>query len=433
MNFIKKIIKYSAVILILNSVAQLSAAGTDSIFENAASAITETYVKSNPSKGMKKGIAVLKFEESGELVKQKGLGTTVQSLFSNALINSTVFHLIDRDNLEQRFKEAELSMTGIVDPETLIESGKETGVEYLLTGSISEEGENFLIAASLINTETGAVIARQNFRILQSKLVDKRKQLAYDYISTFGIGVNMQTHYAFIQSPVDNITIMNDIYVSYRPSLNINYKLGITHLFAEFNDSSNVLTSSLYSNYNSANVIAYDPNIKSGYNGGHIDHIAPYLGFEYNRMISEKFAVAMGAGITVLHGLILEQGYSTNPVRTSPYDGSPTDFIIKNSMTIEQKFKTTAMFRLELRPQYFISPRATLGLFLTAFYTPDLRIESTDFGDGYTLYPNESEGDTDPADWRLGFNAEQFGLDSNVQKNLKLTGFSAGISLSFYF
>lgn len=106
-----------------------------------------------------------------------------------------------------------------------------------------------------------------------------------------------------------------------------------------------------------------------------------------------------------------------------------------NTMILEQTFDPAVMFRAEIKPQFFISPRAAIGIYLAAVYTTPLKVERADFNDGVAIYPNTSDGATDPSDWHCGFNAKQFGLDKNgnVEQDLALLGCAVGLSASFYF
>jgi len=262
----------------------------------------------------------------------------------------------------------------------------------------------------------------------------KNEQIQFGYIAKHGIGINWQTSYLIHPRPMDGVTLLNDVFVSYRPELWLNIKLGITQIYLEMWDEDKVPTSELYPNYN-------DTSLQTGYTTGKIDEVAPYLGVEYNWLISPKFTIGFGLGATLFlpGSFVFEQIYNGCPVRAA-LDGTSTPVddsgvTPHNSMTLSQSFDLAAMFRIEIKPQYFITPRAAVGLYIAAIYTTPLKVERVDFGDGTAIYPHDPDGAVDPNDEHLGFNAKQMGLDKNgdVEQDLALLGCAVGLSASFFF
>ena len=69
-----------------------------------------------------------------------GGAEAAQDVFVTELIKSGKFRVIERENLEALMMEKNLSLSGDVNPKQAIAAGKLLGVNYLLTGSITEYG-----------------------------------------------------------------------------------------------------------------------------------------------------------------------------------------------------------------------------------------------------------------------------------------------------
>ncbi len=416
-------------------ITALSAASVDAETGYAIEKMTADYIKKYPATGMKRGICVLPFTEDSQLAKELGLGTTLRDIVSGALAGSQVFFIVDRETLESRMKEMELSMSGMVDEKGLIQAGRQAGVSVFMTGSVSEIGDEVQVTLKLVDSETGVVVTQGSFRIPRSQMVKKHEQVAYGYIAQHGIGINWQTSYFIHPAPMESATLLNDFFVSYRPELWLNIKLGATLIYLEMWDDAKIPASELYPNY-------IQGTLQTGYTTGKINQTVPYIGVEYNYLVSPAFSIELGAAATIFlpNTLKFEQIYNGNPSRatlngTATPVGDGSDVIPSNTMVLTQTFDTAIMFRVEIKPQYFISPRAAIGLYLAAIYTTPLQLERVDFGDGTAIYPNDSDGAVDPNDKHLGFNAKQMGLDKNgnVEEDLALFGGAVGISASFYF
>src|SRR3954469_12536188 len=66
--------------------------------------------------------------------------TAAQDVFVTELVKSGKFRVVEREQLEALMKEKGLTLSGDVDPKTAIRVGKLLGVNYLLTGAVTEYG-----------------------------------------------------------------------------------------------------------------------------------------------------------------------------------------------------------------------------------------------------------------------------------------------------
>ena len=120
-------------------------------------------------------IAVLEFKNKADNQWWwHGGAAAAQDVFVTELVKSKKFIVIEREQLQELMKEKNLSLSGDVDPSTAIKVGKLLGVNYLLTGAVTEYGSTdvsgggggvfagkrkFVAAlnARLIDTSTGEV------------------------------------------------------------------------------------------------------------------------------------------------------------------------------------------------------------------------------------------------------------------------------------
>jgi curli biogenesis system outer membrane secretion channel CsgG len=103
-----------------------------------------------------------------------GGAAAAQDVFVTELVKSGKFRVVEREQLEALMKEKGLTLSGDVDPSTAIRVGKLLGVNYLLTGAVTEYGntnvggggggvfagkKKFVAAlnARLIDTSTGEI------------------------------------------------------------------------------------------------------------------------------------------------------------------------------------------------------------------------------------------------------------------------------------
>ena len=120
-------------------------------------------------------IAVLEFKNKADNQWwYHGGATAAQDVFVTELVKSGKFRVVEREQLEALMKEKGLALSGDVDPSTAVRIGKLLGVNYLLTGAVTEYGnthvegggggvfagkKKFVAAlnARLIDTSTGEI------------------------------------------------------------------------------------------------------------------------------------------------------------------------------------------------------------------------------------------------------------------------------------
>jgi curli biogenesis system outer membrane secretion channel CsgG len=121
-------------------------------------------------------IAVLEFKNKADNQWwYHGGAQAAQDVFVTELFKSGKFRVVDREQLEAIMQEKGLTLSGDIDPKTAMKIGKLLGVNYLLTGAVTEYGNTdvggggggvfagkrkFVAAlnARLINVSTGEIV-----------------------------------------------------------------------------------------------------------------------------------------------------------------------------------------------------------------------------------------------------------------------------------
>ena len=94
------------------------------------------------AQGAKPRVAVIEFKNkvSGYSWGWYQAGLQAQDMFVTELVGTKGYRVIDREQLQAVMREKGLSLSGDVDPKTAVRAGKLLGVEYLITGAITELG-----------------------------------------------------------------------------------------------------------------------------------------------------------------------------------------------------------------------------------------------------------------------------------------------------
>jgi curli biogenesis system outer membrane secretion channel CsgG len=106
-----------------------------------ALALVLTPAVSTAADASKPRIAVLEFKNKADgQWWYHGGAAAMQDVFVTELVKSGKFRVIDREQLAALLDEKNLSLAGDIDPKTAIKAGKLLGVQYFLTGAVTEYG-----------------------------------------------------------------------------------------------------------------------------------------------------------------------------------------------------------------------------------------------------------------------------------------------------
>jgi TolB-like protein len=395
--------------------------------------ISDEYVKKFPLTSTKKGLAVLPFNEESEIAKKKGLGNIVREIISEKVLTSQVFYLVDRDTLQQSLKEFELSLTGLVDEEKMVKAGRLVGVQVFLTGSISEVGNSFQITIKLIDVETGTTVAMENVLVDQEELIIKKREIEFAYIAKYGLGINFQQNYWTIKQVVDGINLWTtDVFLNYRAYLWLNFKLGVSSINMEINYKQ-MEYEKVYRDINNYDTSNIKGNLLS-YNGGKMEEVSPYFGFDYNITPSEKFTIGFGIGCNFISHPVLNQDYDPLAILNT----ETTNIVYGGPFSIIQQMYEIMIFRFEIKPQYFISPRMTIGLYTGCVVSTKWKLYKTIINNEYSSYPGEPNAGKTYYEKEMSKKYLNIPVDiladGKSVNDITLQGaFMVGISFNFYF
>jgi hypothetical protein len=326
--------------------------------------------------------------------------------------------------MEESVKEMKLSLTGLVDDGDLVEVGKMAGVHVFITGTVNQTEREYLITLKMIDVETGIVTGVETVSVEKEVLLDKKKELAFEYISQYGLGINLQYGMGLIDSPLNDYSLdILDLFVNYRPYMWLNFKLGISQYSYRPQSISGIPFSSIYTDFGS-----FTPGSSLGsavnYNSAFFNTLGIYGGIDGNWTPAEFFTLGVGIGVN-----------SITPTMIQNY----TPLIVNNAGTleaegnliIEQQFWPLTILRLEVKPQFFLSPRMTLGLYGALMFSNDVQVYKTTVnGD---IYYAEDFADGEGIDNYIGLDPRMLGDGRNIEDlnfNMK---YIIGVSINFYF
>ncbi|MBD3243037.1 MAG: PEGA domain-containing protein [Chitinivibrionales bacterium] len=106
----------------------------------------------------KRTVAVLPFTVKGEGIEPEAAAMAAEYgvVFFSQRGDFTV---VERERFEQMMQEVALSQTGVISEDQVLKAGKALSAQLLVTGSVSRAMGQRLIAARLIDTQTGEVLA----------------------------------------------------------------------------------------------------------------------------------------------------------------------------------------------------------------------------------------------------------------------------------
>jgi curli biogenesis system outer membrane secretion channel CsgG len=102
-------------------------------------------------------VAVLEFKNKADNQWwYHGGAEAAQDVFVTELVKSGRFRVIEREQLAALMQEKNLSLSGDIDPSTAVRAGRLLGVDYLLTGAVTEYGTT----SSRVDTPSGSLGGR---------------------------------------------------------------------------------------------------------------------------------------------------------------------------------------------------------------------------------------------------------------------------------
>lgn len=99
-------------------------------------------------------IAVLQFQTSGV---EEALGSTTVMFIENALVNSSLFTVVERGQIEQAIHELSMQSTDYYDTSQAAEIGRFVGADQVIMGRLHQVDELYNLNVKMIRVETGVI------------------------------------------------------------------------------------------------------------------------------------------------------------------------------------------------------------------------------------------------------------------------------------
>jgi TolB-like protein len=188
--------------------------------------LAKKYVLTQQTLVSKKTVTLVEIRNISPLAEKNYVGEAVAERIKTAVQDSLVFTYVDRELLEEALEEIELSLSDFSEGST-VEVGRIEEVELLLTGSVLEEGEDFLITLQLVDVETTTLVAVSQTRFAKTELIEAGSQYAFAYIMANGIGTSLLFSPAhFLVYPLQpKVRHGDDVYHAFAGGARFSYRL----------------------------------------------------------------------------------------------------------------------------------------------------------------------------------------------------------------
>ena len=117
-------------------------------------------------------MAVVDFTDLQGNVTELGRFLAEQLSVALADVNPDV-RVVDRTHLKTLMREYRLASSGIIDPASAQKLGQITGVEILVTGTLTPFGDSVKISAKALETKTAVIVASANADIPRTRAIDE--------------------------------------------------------------------------------------------------------------------------------------------------------------------------------------------------------------------------------------------------------------------
>ncbi len=131
-----------------------------------------TTMSENIIKAGKKRVAVIDFMDLQGNITELGR-FIAEELSVDLTISAKGFEIIDRAHLKTILAEHKLSVSGLVDPNTVKKLGQIAGVDAIVTGSVTPFGDSIRVTSKVIATDTASVIGASKGDIAKTKAIEE--------------------------------------------------------------------------------------------------------------------------------------------------------------------------------------------------------------------------------------------------------------------
>jgi TolB-like protein len=174
-------------------------------------------------------IAVIEFADLEGNVTQ--LGRFIAEELITRIFTSGRFDVVERNLLNKVLAEQQLGMTGYLDQESAISLGQILGVQAIISGSITDLGNNIKINSRLISTETGSVFAVASINIPKNDMI--RKLLGENIITSNSMingNSSYQPEFSGLKPPIVQHGVQFDLQKCFYSNGILSFVFNITNL-----------------------------------------------------------------------------------------------------------------------------------------------------------------------------------------------------------
>lgn len=82
----------------------------------------------------------------------------IEELFRGVVVNSGMFEVLDRNNMDTILKEQEFQQTGCTDSDCAVQVGRLLNMQFMFYGSLMKLGSSYIISVGMVNVETGQIV-----------------------------------------------------------------------------------------------------------------------------------------------------------------------------------------------------------------------------------------------------------------------------------
>jgi TolB-like protein len=197
-------------ILSLLAAAGLSAAGVEKALRGGIDSLAEQYVETAGPLYSRQTVTIVGIENLSEAAEANYVGQGLAELLKPIINDSLVFKYVDRRLLGEALEEIELALSDIT-AGGRVDVGRIEEVALLLTGSVQEEADDFLVSLQLVEVETTSLTAAVQVRIPRQELIAEGQRIAYEYLMANGIGMSLNfTPHSSLIVPREPIVAVGD-------------------------------------------------------------------------------------------------------------------------------------------------------------------------------------------------------------------------------
>ena len=360
----------------------------------------------------KKTVTIVSIKNLSESAAKNYIGEGVAEILKLIIGDSLVFKYVDRELLEAALKEIELALTDITE-ESEVQVGNIENIGLLLTGSVIEEGDDFVINVQLVDVESTSLAAASKVSVPQAELIEESNRIAYEYIVANGIGLGIQLSptklLIFPASKVvdkggDELALDFAAGLTYRLSRNwkfsLSYDMKVHDIFADerlyrelenIPDTDFAVDSDLW--MTDGTLAGSDEITRELISKSEVSYFVSQwltsisLMGSYVVPFGQRFSFSFGAG-PAYNRVKYEQKYSGIPV-SAPGDGGPAVRMARK--VIESTFNGAGV-GLNAEAEYFFLPRFALNAGLTYRYVkifPSKKMSALDTSSGVFFYTRD--------------------------------------------